>query len=199
MNITQEPKHTVSKPTRPNRATSTKQISISLIAALFALLYSASPGMAATVAPDLGAAQRFAVLARTAVTCTDSTVTGDVGVYPGTVTETRSIITGTIDLGAQTANEDFVRTYVALAFAPCDVVVTGSLAGLTLSPGTYCLDAAVAETGGVLTLRGDSNGVWMIKIGTLGTGALTATDFSVVMATAGRLVTCTGGSPRRRP
>jgi len=187
MNITQESKPAVSAPTRLNRAPSKKrQITISLMAALLALLASASPGTAATVAPDLGAAQRFAVLAGTAVTCTDSTVTGDVGIYPGTVTETRSSITGTIDLGAQTANEDFVRTYVALAFAPCDVVVTGRLAGQTLSPGTYCLDAAVAETGGVLTLKGDSNGVWIIKIGTLGTGALAATDFSVVMADGGQ-------------
>ena len=46
MNITQKPEHTVSTPTRPNRATSKKQISISLVAGLLALLSIASPAMA---------------------------------------------------------------------------------------------------------------------------------------------------------
>jgi hypothetical protein len=43
----------------------------------------------AASAPPLGAAESFAVLAGTAVTCTASIVTGDVGVYPGTaITQT---------------------------------------------------------------------------------------------------------------
>ncbi|MDP3786387.1 MAG: ice-binding family protein, partial [Candidatus Omnitrophota bacterium] len=76
--------------------------------------------------------------------------------------------------------------YDALAVEPCDVVLTSSLAGLTLEPGVYCFDAAVAETGGVLTLRGGRNGIWIFKIGTLGTGALTGPNFSVVMAGGGQ-------------
>jgi hypothetical protein len=146
----------------------------------------------AATAPGLGSASSFAVLAGTAVTCTDYTVTGDVGVYPGTaVTQTNCTIAGTVHAGdavAQAANNDFLSAYAydALAVDPCDVVLTGSLAGLTLAPGVYCFDAAVAETGGVLTLKGPSNGIWIFKVGTLGTGALTGTNFSVVMAGGGQ-------------
>jgi hypothetical protein len=46
MNVTQEPRHTVSELTRLNRATSKTKISTGLMAALLALLSSASPGMA---------------------------------------------------------------------------------------------------------------------------------------------------------
>jgi hypothetical protein len=68
--------------------------------------------------------------------------------------------------------------------------LTGTLAGRTLSPGVYCFPAAAALTG-VLTLNGPSNGTWIFKIGStlatppaLPTGALTGTNFSVVMAGA---------------
>ena len=144
----------------------------------------------AATAPGLGSASSFAVLAGTAVTCTDYTVTGDVGVYPGTaVTQTNSTIAGTVHAGdavAQAAHNDFLSAYNAFAQVKCDVVLTGTLAGLTLAPGVYCFDAAVAETGGVLTLKGPSNGIWIFKVGTLGTGALTGTNFSVVMAGGGQ-------------
>ena len=50
-----------------------------------------------------------------------------------------------------------------------------------LAPGVYCFDAAATLTG-TLTLAGPSNGIWIFKIGTSGTGALTGTNFSVVMA-----------------
>jgi len=48
----------------------------------------------------------FAVLAGTAVTCTNSTITGDVGVYPGTaVTQTSCKITGTVHAGDGVAKQ----------------------------------------------------------------------------------------------
>jgi hypothetical protein len=132
---------------------------------------------------------RFAVLAGTAVTCTDSTVTGDVGVYPGTaVTQTRCTIAGTIHAGdpaAAAAVNDFLGAYDALALVRCDAVLTGTLNGVTLAPGVYCFDAAATLTG-VLTLDGPANGIWTFKIGTSGTGALTGTGFSVVMAGGGQ-------------
>ena len=132
---------------------------------------------------------RFSVLAGTAVTCTDSTVTGDVGVYPGTaVTQTNCPITGTIHAGdpaAAAAVNDFLGAYDALALVACDTVLTGTLDGVTLAPGVYCFDAAATLTG-VLTLDGPANGIWTFKIGTLGTGALTGTGFSVVMAGGGQ-------------
>ena len=144
--------------------------------------------MAAQAEGGLGTA-RFAVLAGTAVTCTDSTVTGDVGVSPGTaVTRTNCTITGTVhagDAAAAAAFAAFLSAYNALALKPCGTVLTGTLAGVTLAPGVYCFGAAATLTG-TLTLKGPSNGIWIFKIGTSGTGALTGTNFSVVMAGGGQ-------------
>ena len=76
-----------------------------------------------------------------------------------------------------------MATYDARETVPCGTVLTGTLAGVTLSPGVYCFDNAATLTG-VLTLNGPSNGVWLFKVGTSGVGALTGTGFSVVMAGA---------------
>jgi hypothetical protein len=150
----------------------------------------AAPLVAAS-APSQGKASNFAVLAGTAVTCTDSTVTGDVGVYPGTaVTQTSCTITGTVHAGdgvAKQAIQAFLAEYDRLAAMTCDVTLTGTLDGLTLAPGVYCFDAAATLTG-VLTLDGPANGTWIFLIGTSGTGALTGTNFfsSVVMTGGGQ-------------
>jgi len=132
--------------------------------------------------------QGFTVLANQAVTLTDAAITGDVGTFQaaptGSVTLTTSTVDGTIHVGDAAsiqAFNDFLTDYDALADVPCDHVLTGTLAGVTLSPGVYCFDAAAALTG-VLTLSGPSNGTWLFKIGEGGTGALTGTDFTVVMA-----------------
>jgi len=150
-----------------------------------ALLYGPSPALAASF---LGSAETFALLAGGAVTCTDSSVTGDVGA--GTAfTNTRCTITGTVHQGdavAATAYADFLSAYATLASMHCDQTLTGSLAGLTLTPGVYCFDAASTTTGGTLTLMGPVTGTWLFKIGTKGTGALTGTSFSVVMAGGGQ-------------
>ncbi|HEY4485420.1 MAG TPA: ice-binding family protein, partial [Nitrospiria bacterium] len=134
-------------------------------------------------------AQNFAVLAGTAVTCTDSTVTGSVGVWPGTaVTRTNCTIDGTVHAGdgaARQAYIDFLSEYNALALTPCEHVLT-TLDGQTLPPGVYCIDAAATSTGSVLTLSGSSTDTWIFKIGTGGTGALTGTNFSVVMEGGGQ-------------
>jgi len=134
-------------------------------------------------APSLGAASSFAILAGTAVTCTNATVSGNVGVSPGTaITQTSCPVTGTINAGnsvAAQAASDFLIAYDQFKALTCDRTLT-TLDGLTLSPGVYCFDAAATSTGGVLTLDGPTTGVWVFKIGTLGTGALTGTGFSVV-------------------
>jgi hypothetical protein len=159
---------------------------------LFVLLLSAVPFHSAFAqsVPDLGSAGSFAVLGGPAVTLTHSTVTGDVGIDTGTaVTLTGSKIFGTIHAGdavAVKAYDDFLAAYVALAGQRCDQIIDGNLAGQTLAPGVYCVEAAATTTNGTLTLSGPSNGIWIFKIGTSGTGALTGTGLSVVME---------GGSP----
>ena len=92
MNITQEPKHTVSELTRLNRAASKKQIPIRvvLMAALLALLSSPSPGMAATAKPghgpapvNLRSAGKFVILSESGITdVSSSAIVGDIGTSP---------------------------------------------------------------------------------------------------------------------
>ena len=153
----------------------------------FAAFLSAVPFHAALAqtAPSLGTAESFAVLGGPAVTLTNSVVTGDVGVALSTAfTNTGSTVAGNIHAGdvvASQAYNDFLIAYNALAAKQCDVVLTGTLSGQTLAPGVYCFDAAATLTG-QLTLDGPSNGIWIFKIGTSGTGALTGTSFAVALA-----------------
>ena len=138
--------------------------------------------------PALSAASSYAVLANAAVTCTDASIIGDVGTLQsaptGSITQTNCLISGAVGVGTQAsvaAYADFVSAYDALATQPCDAVLNGTLAGVTLSPGTYCFPDAATLTG-TLTLDGPSNATWLFKVGTAGVGALTGTSFDVVMA-----------------
>jgi Ice-binding-like len=149
-----------------------------------ARLRASSSRMPAPTAPG------FSILANAAVTCTDGTITGDVGTFlatpTGSIVLTRCPVTGTThvgDVAAVQAFNSFLSVYAALAPKAGDVctTLTGTLAGVTLSPGAYCFVAAATLTG-VLTLDGPTNGVWTFRIGTGGTGALTGTNFSVVTA-----------------
>jgi hypothetical protein len=140
------------------------------------------------------AGSNFTVLAHTAVSCSGGSITGDVGTFqapgdlpPGVLTQTTGcLIKGTVHLGdavAKQAFNNFLNAYAALAPKPGDVcpIITGTLAGQTLTPGTYCVSSE-AKTG-TLTLSGPPNGIWVIKVPS---GALTGTSFSVVMAGGGQ-------------
>ena len=144
----------------------------------FAVLAAAWP-VAAQAAGGLGAAAGYSVIADgTGLTCTDSNVSGPVGVSSSStaVTSTRCKMQVQVASGAYA---DFLTVYNGIAnnIGPCDQVLTGTLAGVSLGPGVYCFDAAATLTG-TLTLTGD--GPWTFEIGTLGTGALTANSFTVV-------------------
>jgi len=156
---------------------------------LLALLAGVWPTAAlAATAPGLGSASNFAVLSVApggggAVTCTNGTITGDVGSsgLAASVVQTGCTVNGAIIAPVSAGVvADFNTAYAAYAAIPCGTTLTGTLASVTLSPGVYCFDAAAT-----LTLNGPSSGVWIFKIGTLGTGALTGTNFSVVMAGGG--------------
>src|SRR5581483_6671626 len=158
-----------------------------------ALLAGAWPTAAlASTASGLGSASSFAVLSAApngggAVTCTDGTITGDVGSsgVAASVVETGCTINGAIVAPVSAGVvADFNSAYAAYSAIPCGTTLTGTLAGVTLSPGVYCFDAAATLTG-TLTLNGPSNAIWIFKVGTLGTGALTATNFTVAMAGGG--------------
>lgn len=139
----------------------------------------------------------FTILGRVAVTCSTGSIIGDVGTFnapgdapPGTITAACGpVTTGTVhppgDAASKTAYNNFTTAYTALAPVAGDCnagnTLTGSLAGVSLAPGTYCFTAAAALTG-TLTLNGPPTGVWLFKIGTAGTGDLTGTNFTVLMA-----------------
>uniref|UniRef100_UPI002FCB0CB5 ice-binding family protein n=1 Tax=Ramlibacter sp. TaxID=1917967 RepID=UPI002FCB0CB5 len=163
----------------------------SCLLAAAALLGSAPAG--AAEAPALGGASGFAVLSAGfggsgAVTCTNSTITGDVGSsgLPASVTQTGCTIAGAIRAPVSTrVLTDFNAAYDQYASIPCTGTLNAAYTGtaLTLEPGVYCSEAAVTFTNTTLTLdaQGDANAVWIFKIGTLGTGALTGTNLSVVL------------------
>lgn len=146
----------------------------------------------AATAPALGSASSFAVLSAApggggAVTCTNGTITGNVGSSGpmASVVQTSCTINGSIIAPVSTALlADFNTAYAGYGAISCDQTLTGTLAGIVLTPGVYCFDAAATLTG-TLTLDGPSTGTWIFKIGTSGTGALTGTSFSVVMAGGG--------------
>jgi Ice-binding-like len=153
----------------------------------------------AATAPGLGSASTFAVLSAApggggAVTCTNGTITGDVGSSgpAASVVQTSCTINGAIVAPVSSGVvADFNSAYAAFAAIPCGTTLTGTLAGVTLAPGVYCFDAAATLTG-TLTLKGPANGTWIFKIGaatTPPTGALTGTNFSVVMA-GGAVLPC---------
>jgi hypothetical protein len=141
---------------------------------------------ATATAPSLGSAARFAVLSAApghggAVTCTDGTITGDVGSsgLRASVVQTSCPITGSIiaPVSAKVV-ADFNRAYAAYTTIPCGTTFAApTLGSTTLASGVYCFPAALTLTG-TLTLTG--SGPWIFKIGTGGTGALTGTNLTVV-------------------
>ena len=162
---------------------------LAIIVPLAAIVLNAS---AASAQPALGRASGFAVLAGTAVTCTDgggAVVTGDVGEWPGTAFTNipPCTINGTVHLGdgvAKQAYLDFISAYNDLLSNPpaCDATLTGTLAGEVLVPGVYCVSAE-AKTG-LLTLDAGTAGasaVWIFLVD----GALTGNSFNVKMLNDG--------------
>jgi hypothetical protein len=148
----------------------------------FAMLAAVWPLAAQAAGP--GAADAFSVLAdSTGLTCTDSTVSGPVGIATSTtpVTQTSCVMpTPQVAPGAYAAFRKIYNNIAANLF-PC-TILSGTLADQSLGAGTYCFPAAAALTG-TLTLTG--SGPWLFEIGTNPTGgALAATNFTVV-----------GGSP----
>ena len=140
----------------------------------------------------------FTILGRVAVTCSTGSIIGDVGTFnapgdapPGTITAACGpVTTGTVhppgDAATKTAYNNFLTAYTALAPVAGDCnagnTLTGTLAGVSLAPGTYCFTAGTPSLTGTLTLNGPPTGVWLFKIGTAGTGDLTGTNFTVLMA-----------------
>jgi hypothetical protein len=131
----------------------------------------------------------FAVLSaaagtRGAVTCTDSTIMGNVGSSGArpAVVQTRCSISGHVAAPVTpTVLAQLNSDFSAIGNERCQKPLAGTLAGVILAPGVYCFPASAALTGTV-TLNGPATGVWVIKVN----GNLTGSSFSMVMAGGGK-------------
>lgn len=169
-----------------------KRTCSSLVAsvAFAALFFGLSPALAQT-APPLGSVQSFAVLGGSGVTAAGpagTVISGDVGSAPtSTVTGfppavvTAGFTVYTADNPA-TANARASATtaYLNLAGQVCPAannIAGGTLGGLNLAPGVYCMPAG--NLTGTLTLTGGASDVWVFQM--TGSTLTTAGASQVVM------------------
>jgi hypothetical protein len=149
------------------------------------------PGACSQTPVALGSASSFAVLAGSTVTSTGPTsITGDLGVSPGTAVTGfgPGTLIGTAHAGdpaAAQAIADLTTAYDdAAGRTLCPVSVAGNLGGRTLAPGLYRSTSSLEVSSGNLTLdaRGDGNAVFIFQMA------------STLTTTSGRRVILTNGA-----
>jgi hypothetical protein len=155
-------------------------------------LVALSPQASRAEAPvALGSAANFAVLAGSTVTNTGATtVTGDLGVSPGTAVTgfPPGTVIGTTHAGhpaAAQAQMDLTTAFNDAAGRSVGAVtVAGNLGGQTLTPGLYKSTSSLEISSGDLTLdaQGDANAVFIFQMA------------STLITTPGRQVILSGGA-----
>jgi hypothetical protein len=142
----------------------------SVLLALAGAVFSPERALASTI---LGTAESFAVLGASTVTNTGATtITGDLGLYPGTsITGEGSIsITGTIhnsDATAQLANSAATNAFHILQGLSNATTLSGDLDLFTDGPGIYSYASSAGLNGAlVLDFAGASNEDFVFQIGT---------------------------------
>jgi hypothetical protein len=121
---------------------------------------------------DLGSASNFAVLGGSTVTNAGATtITGDLGVSPGTAITGSPTVIGTIyagDVVAAKARLDLSAAYSDAAGRTDNAVtLAGNLGGDTLTPGLYSSTSTLEISSGDLTLDagGDPSAVFIFQMG----------------------------------
>jgi len=160
-----------------------------IIGLAVAVMFVGQDATAAQAPVSLGAAAKFAVLAATTVTSTGATtVTGELGVSPGTAVTGSLRVSGMVRTGDPTAalaQADLLKAYNAAVGRTAGALnVAGNLGGLTLTPGLYKSTSALEISSGDLTLdaRGDTNAVFIFQMA------------STLTTSSGRKVILNGGA-----
>lgn len=145
---------------------------LSYTAAMVSLAFVAAPLCAQS---PLGSSEQFAILGASTVTNTGpTTITGDLGVYPGlAITGGPPLITlsGVQHLGdavAQQAQADALSAFTSFAALPFNINLTGQDLGLVgvLTPGVYRFTSSAQLTGAlVLDFATDPGGSFVFQIG----------------------------------
>ena len=166
------------RPGRVVRTRATRVAGAGAAASLLALVCAASALAAAPI--DLGAAESYSVLATTLTSNGPTAMSDDVGTSPATALagDTAPIVLGQTHLGdaqAATAKAALDVAYGNAVLLPSTDALPADLAGQSFGPGVYNATAAIGFTaGGVLTLTGDRNAVFVFQIGaalSVGAGA----------------------------
>jgi hypothetical protein len=160
----------IRSPSSPERVARPSTVALFVVVALVALALPADAAVAAQPQVGLGRAESFAVLAGQTVTNTGpSTITGDIGVAPGTAVAGLLAVTGTIhggDLAAGGAQSDLTTAYNDAAGRTPPVSVAADLGGLTLAAGVYASASSLGLTGALtLDAQGDPNAVFVFQAG----------------------------------
>ena len=143
------------------------------------------------IAPNLGAAGEFVVLAASTVTnAGPSVITGNLGLSPGiSVTGfPPGVLMGTLHISDSTATQaqlDLTTAYNDAAGRTLGAIaLAGNLGGMTLAPGLYKSTSSLEISSGDLTLdaQGDPSAVYIFEMG------------STLVTTTGRKVILAGGA-----
>jgi type VI secretion system secreted protein VgrG len=165
----------------------TDRVALSAFSLSLALCAAGIAGAQSPSPLTLGTAGQFGVLGASTVTNTGATtITGNLGVFPGTaITGMESItLNGTVhqtDAVAQQAQADAAAAYAALAALPPTNVLTGTdLGGLTLTPGVYFFASSAQLTGNLfLDFLGNPDATFVFQIGSTLTTASASTISSI--------------------
>jgi hypothetical protein len=171
---------------QPPAINGTKQLRQGLLLAL-TLMFLPHHARASQAPVPLGSAATYGVLGASTVTSTGgATISGDLGVSPGTAVTGSPGVTGALhpgDVAAAQAQADLTIAYNDAAGRTVGPVsVAGNLGGQTLAPGLYRSTSSLEISSGDLTLAGDANAVWIFQM------------VSTLTTTTGRKVILSGGA-----